>query len=257
VFWWGVCSYLRFVRELSLYLDFMDVGGFLKTSLVDYPGKVSCVAFTVGCSFRCPFCHNRELVLPSEFPPLIPEKEISSFLLKRRAVIDGVVITGGEPTLQADLADFARKIKSLGLLVKLDTNGSNPQSVEVMLTEGLLDYVALDVKAPLDQRYLTASGVTPPIRPIKKTISLLANSLVPFELRTTVVPSLHTDVDVLDMAYQLAEMKLPAAPWYLQQFVPQNCLEPLYCGLSPYREEELHAILEKVVKVFPAAELRV
>ncbi|OQX50761.1 MAG: anaerobic ribonucleoside-triphosphate reductase activating protein [Candidatus Cloacimonas sp. 4484_209] len=129
----------------------MKIGGFQKVSLIDYPGKICAIVFTRGCNFRCPYCHNPELVLPENYSPLIPEEEIFSFLEKRRGKLDAVEITGGEPTLQEDLTEFIRKIKEMGFLVKLDTNGSFPSVLEKVIYSGLVDYIAMDVKAPLEK----------------------------------------------------------------------------------------------------------
>ena len=164
----------------------MKIGGFNKFSLIDYPGKVSAVIFTQGCNFRCPFCHNRELVLPELFQECIPEDEISDFLLKRKKQLDGVVITGGEPTIQNDLIEFISEIKNMGFLIKLDTNGSQPKTIQKLINSGSVDYIAMDIKAPLE-KYHQLIGVNFDRKAIEKSIELIRSSKIDFEFRTTVV----------------------------------------------------------------------
>ena len=161
-------------------------------TLLDYPGKVACTVFLSGCNFRCPFCHNAGLVLSPCAQDLIPEERFFAFLQKRKGILDGVCITGGEPCLQPDLADFIRRIREGGFAVKLDTNGSFPDVLQVLLQQGLLDYVAMDVKnAPA--RYAETCGVPGfDPAPVERSVRLLQQSGVPFELRTTVVAGLHT-----------------------------------------------------------------
>ena len=234
----------------------MDIKGFQKVSLIDYPGKIAAVVFTTGCNFRCPFCHNRDLVLHQENLPSITEEEIFVHLEKRRGLVDGVVLTGGEPTLQKDLPNFARKIKDLGLLVKLDTNGSNTSILQSMVKNNLVDYLALDIKAPLDHRYAKSVGRQKfDITTILQSMVKVAESGVDYELRTTVVPGLHSEEDLLDLARQLSEIT-PKAKWFLQNFQPKNCLDPEFEKVEPYDKMFLENLVGKLKVYMPSVELR-
>jgi pyruvate formate lyase activating enzyme len=172
----------------------MKIGGFQKVSLIDYPGRVCAVVFTQGCNFRCPFCHNPELVDPGRFEPLLDEAEILAFLEKRRGKLDGVSITGGEPTLQPDLAAFAGRLKEMEFLVKIDSNGSRPDVLKELVERRLVDYLAMDIKGPL-KKYDTLTGVGNSGREIRESIALIVASGLPCEFRTTVVPSLLAERD--------------------------------------------------------------
>ncbi len=162
----------------------MRIGGLLKFSLIDYPGKVAAVVFTQGCNYRCPFCHNPELVLPELFTEPIDLADIFAFLEKRRGQLQGIVITGGEPTLHNDLKEFIARIKALGYLVKLDTNGSRPEVLREILDARLVDFVAMDIKSSL-QGYCKATGVTPDLECIKASIQAILSSGVAHIFRTT------------------------------------------------------------------------
>ncbi|MBN2410532.1 anaerobic ribonucleoside-triphosphate reductase activating protein [candidate division KSB1 bacterium] len=164
----------------------MKIAGLQKFSLIDYPGKISAVVFTRGCNFRCPFCHNPELVLPESYAELYPPEKIFQFFDKRRNQLDGIVITGGEPTLQDDLIDFVKEIKKFGYLVKLDTNGSKPDVLEQMICEKLLDYISMDIKAPFD-KYDLVCGVKSNPENIQKSIDVIKKSDIVHTFRTTVV----------------------------------------------------------------------
>ena len=166
----------------------MLIGGFQKCSLIDYPDKISAIVFTLGCNLRCFYCHNPELVYPELFEKPIPEEEIFSFLTKRTGKLDAVTITGGEPTLQEDLLDFILKIKKLDFLVKLDSNGSNPDILENVISSKAIDYIAMDVKAPLGKyQGITNSNIDP--ERIKRSIELIMGSKIDYEFRTTVAKS--------------------------------------------------------------------
>ncbi|PIS20578.1 anaerobic ribonucleoside-triphosphate reductase activating protein [candidate division WWE3 bacterium CG08_land_8_20_14_0_20_43_13] len=235
----------------------MYLAALQKISLLDYPEKVAAVVFTAGCNFNCPFCHNRQLVVPQEYPCGLDEGEFFDFLLKRQGLLDGVVFTGGEPSLQPDLREFIGKVKELGFLVKLDTNGSCPKVVSDLLSGGQLDYIAVDVKAPFDQRYELASGISVDLLSVKETLNKLLLSNVFFELRTTVVPGLHTIDWMTDLACQLKDRALaPRAPWFLQPFEPKNCLNNEYLARAPHTKLELNAILESVKNIYHNVSLR-
>lgn len=174
----------------------MNIGGFQPFSLSDFPGRVSALVFTQGCNFRCPYCHNRSLI-PLDAPASISftQWRIMEFLTLRQDQLDGVVITGGEPTLQPDVADFAREVKSMGLEIKLDTNGSRPDMLEPLLKEGILDHVAMDIKAPLET-YDRLSGVSIDNEKIMDSIRLIRSSGIEHEFRTTAIDHLLTDNDL-------------------------------------------------------------
>jgi len=177
----------------------MRLAAWHPTSLTDYPGKVAAVLFTAGCNFRCPFCHNPELVLPEfvERADLLDDDELFAELSERSSFLDGVVITGGEPTLQPELNRFIERVKAHGLMIKLDTNGARPDVVEKLLEQSALDYVAVDAKAP-PERYEEVTGVADVSKAVSGTIGLLKRSRVDFEVRTTVAPGLSaSDVEAI------------------------------------------------------------
>ncbi|MDE5588912.1 MAG: anaerobic ribonucleoside-triphosphate reductase activating protein [Acetatifactor sp.] len=228
----------------------MEIHGFNKTTLLDYPGHVAATVFTGGCNFRCPFCHNADLVLNPGSQPLVPEEEVLSHLKKRRGILEGVCITGGEPTLQPDLPDFIRKIRELGYLVKLDTNGYMPEVLTHLLAEGMLDYVAMDVKASPDN-YQIASGC-PGIDfdRIEKSISVLKHCKIPYEFRTTVVQGLHT-VQEFDAISRLLE---GGRAYYLQAFrESENVIQE---GFRAFPADVMEEIREKAGKYIDKVELR-
>ena len=192
----------------------MQIHNYIKTSLIDYPGKISCVVFTQGCMWRCWYCQNAELLVKKQGQIL--EEEVLEFLKTRKGLLDAVVICGGEPTLQADLKDFIKKVKTLGFLVKLDTNGTNPEVLKELLDENLLDYVAMDIKAPL-YKYKDIAMVDIETKKLELSIEILKHSTIDYEFRTTVVPTLSKQ-DIVDIA-----KTIEGAPhYYLQHFVKQK-----------------------------------
>lgn len=233
----------------------MVIKGLQKTTLLDYPGKVSCIVFVGGCNFRCPFCHNSDLVLAPQKLPTIAEDDFFAFLKTRVGLLDGVVITGGEPTLYPDLSRFMKKVKGLGFLVKLDTNGSNPEMVRELIKDRLVDYIAMDLKGPLKkyQNYIGQSqNYGRKAEYIETTLKILTESGLEFELRTTVVPTLHTKEDLLKMARELQTIGF--VTWYLQQFSPKKCLDPRFENIKPYPksffEDSLYEIKKYVQTTF-------
>ncbi|NOZ69069.1 MAG: anaerobic ribonucleoside-triphosphate reductase activating protein [Deferribacteres bacterium] len=236
----------------------MKTGGLHKLSLIDYPGKISAVVFTQGCNFRCPYCHNPGLVYPHLFSSPVPEHDILSFLSRRQGLIDGVVITGGEPLLQPGLEDFIRRVRDMGFSVKLDTNASNPARLEGLLKAGLIDYVAVDYKAPL-RMYHMAAGTAVDTGDIVRSVTAVTGSGIPYEVRTTLFSGLGSD-DITEMAEELHMMK--AENYFLQAFRPYaDCGEDLapreinlgrlyetLCGFSSYgirnitKEEQCHYV---------------
>ncbi|MEA3471006.1 MAG: anaerobic ribonucleoside-triphosphate reductase activating protein [Thermodesulfobacteriota bacterium] len=215
-------------------------------SLIDYPGKICAIIFTQGCNFRCPYCHNPELVNPKEFGECIAHDEIFSFLERRRGKLDAVSITGGEPTIQNDLVGFIKKIKDLGYLVKIDTNGTMPDILEELMGKKLLDLIAMDVKAPLD-KYKKIVKASVDTRRIEESIHLIMNSGIDYEFRTTIVKSLLDEEDIKKIG-----MVIEGADCYiLQKFVPSKTLNPKFMNEKTFTDEEFERTfksLEKLVK---------
>jgi pyruvate formate lyase activating enzyme len=215
----------------------MKIGGLQKVSLNDYPGKICATVFTQGCNFRCPYCHNPELVDPSQYGPVIPEEEVISFLDKRRGKLEGVTVTGGEPTLQQDLETFLRELKNMRYLIKIDTNGSNPDILSTLIDRHLIDYIAMDIKGPL-KRYEQITAVKGEMSLIKRSIQLVMTSGIEYEFRTTVVRS-QLDVDDLVSMVQL----IKGAPLYvLQTFVAKKTLDNTFLSEKSYAPDQLSAI---------------
>lgn len=231
----------------------MEIGGLQKLTLIDYPGKIACTVFTVGCNFRCPWCYSAELVLPEkiEIQPKIPEKEFFDFLEGRKGLIEGVVVCGGEPTLHKDLPEFCEKIKKLGYLVKLDTNGSNPKMLKKLIDEKLIDYVAMDIKAP-KEKYKLATNVDIDVGRIQKSINILKEGKVDYEFRTTVVPTIQTKEDILKIARWLK----PAPKYFLQSFRPEKTMNSKFENIKPYTKEYLLEIRESIAPFFEVCQVR-
>ena len=227
----------------------MIIKGLQKTTLLDFPGKVACTVFTGGCNFRCPFCHNASLVLRAGEVDDISEDEFFSYISKRKGILDGVCITGGEPLLSKDIENFIRKIKSTGLLVKLDTNGTFPDKLEALLDEGLLDYVAMDVKNTKEKYALTA-GVSEYPEAIERSIKLIMQKAPDYEFRTTVVSELHSPQDIVDIAKWLNGTK----HYFIQSYTDSGDI--LKDGFSAYNDSKMLEILENTRKVLPCTVLR-
>jgi len=227
----------------------MNIGGLQKTSLIDYPGKICSTVFTIGCNFRCGFCHNPELV--NSTAKLIPEDEVLDHMRKRQRILDAVCITGGEPTLQKDLPKFARKVKALDLLVKIDTNGSNPVMLNSMIKKRLVDYVAMDIKAPLE-KYSKIANVDVDMKTTQKSINLIRKSGIDYEFRTTVVPGLHNRNDIIKIGKWLKGSKR----YYLQKFVPAKLLDKEYETKEPYTTNEMKQLLSGVQEYFDECRIR-
>lgn len=228
----------------------MNIGGLQKTSLQDYPEEVSSIIWTIGCNFSCPFCYNKDLVEGSIAE--IPEEEIFYFLEKRKKLIDGLVITGGEPFLQKDLKNFCKKVKKLGYKIKIDTNGSFPVKLKELIDEKLVDYIAMDVKAPRN-KYGKLTNVKINVKKIEKSIDIIKNSTVNYEFRTTIIPQLLTKQDVIDIATWLKDAKR----FYLQQFkIDTPLISQKLAKVSPYSEEELLKMLEDIKPCFDICEVR-
>lgn len=228
-----------------------SVAGFIRTSLVDYPGYVCSTVFLSGCNFRCPYCHNRDLVTGSSQLQRVPLDQVLNFLENRITLLDGVCITGGEPTLTADLPILIRAIKDLGLRVKLDTNGTNPDMLEKLLADSLVDYVAMDIKAP-PRKYGKITKATVRLADIQAAIDLLREATIEYEFRTTVVPKLLMEEDLLAIGRWLEG----AFTYVIQQFRPRNTLDPNYESLGPYPPDWLETMAGKLRPYFKSVRVR-
>ena len=229
----------------------MLIKGLQKLTLLDFPEKMACTLFTFGCNFRCPFCHNASLVLADRADDsIISEEEFFSFLQKRRGMLEGVCISGGEPTLQPDLPAFIRRIRDLGFAVKLDTNGYRPAVLRALIDGGLVDYVAMDVKNSLS-RYPETVGITRfDTAPLEESLDLLMENRVPFEFRTTLVRGLHTPESIAEMGKRLAGEER----FFLQTFEDSGDL--IADGLSGFDREETETLLAVLCNYVPNAQIR-
>jgi pyruvate formate lyase activating enzyme len=229
----------------------MKIGGLQKVSLIDYPGKISAIIFTQGCNFRCPYCHNPELVEQKLFQTCLSEKDILAFLTTRQGKLDAVTLTGGEPTLQEDLIPFIQKIRNLGFAVKLDSNGSQPDVLASMIQKKLLDFIALDVKAPIE-KYQSVVQAPVAIDVIRESIRLVLKAKIQHEFRTTVVASLLTAKDILAIVREIAGAKRYA----LQKFQPARTLNKKYIQEKTYSDEEFLKIKKQLEKNVPLIMIR-
>ena len=225
----------------------MMIGGLEKLTLLDFPDNLAAIVFTQNCNFRCHYCYNPMLVWPrTEKPspdgnnikkdhPLIKEEDLFLFLKERKGKIDGVVISGGEPTLHSDLPQFIKKIKDLGYLVKLDTNGTNPVMLANLIKDKLIDYVAMDLKATLE-KYEQTVGVKVNLENLQKSVKIILSGSIPYEFRSTLVPVLHTEDDVKKMGSLIKGANL----WYLQKFKPDaDLIDPEFKKLPTFSDKEL------------------
>lgn len=217
----------------------MQIKGLHKLSVIDFPDKIACIIFFGGCNFRCPYCYNKSLVLDEE-TSTYSQEEVFDFLKSRIGLLDGVVISGGEPTLNQELPEFLEKIKELGFLIKLDTNGSNPEMLKHLIDKKLVDYLAMDLKAPFDS-YQSACKSNISIEKLKESIKFISNSNIEHELRATVLPALHSREDIIEMAKTAKEFGIKRL--YLQQFVPKKPLLDLnFEEAKPFSQQELEEI---------------
>lgn len=227
----------------------MILGGLQKLTLVDYPGKLAATVFTVGCNFRCPFCHNPELVIPSDKfqRGVLSEEDFFKFLGQRQGKLEGVCVTGGEPTVQKDILNFLHKIKELRFLVKLDSNGTNPEILEKAFSEKLVDFVAMDIKSSLDN-YSKACGVEIDTSKIAKSVELIRSSGVDYEFRTTVVPGIHVLEDFISIGKWLCGIERYALQEYRNEGKVLN--EELMKSLNGEKLdlEKIKKLLEKDFK---------
>lgn len=230
----------------------MILGGYQKLTLIDYPGKIATTVFTVGCSFRCPFCHNPELVNLKLAHDEKSEKEFFQFLDKRKGKLEGVCITGGEPTIQPDIIDFIKKIKKRGFAVKLDSNGTRPDVLKKLIDAKLVDYIAMDIKSQL-KNYDKMTGTKVDKDRIKISAELIMNSGIPYEFRTTVVPGLHTEKDFEEIAKWIKG----ARAYYLQEYrEEQKILDNNLKKKTKGKKIDLEKIQKKIEKNFDKIGIR-
>jgi pyruvate formate lyase activating enzyme len=218
----------------------MIFGGLEKCTLIDYPGKTACMVYTIGCNFRCPYCHNPELVDETS-PQAITEEEVLMFLDTRKGLLDGLVITGGEPTIHDDLLSFISKVKEKGFLVKLDSNGTRPAMLREAMERNLVDYVAMDIKSPL-AKYSGIAARPVDVGAVQESIGLLMSSPVEYEFRTTVVKALLSEEDIVQIGREIQGAKR----YYLQAFVPTKILNPQFKKKVSYSKEELEELCDKI-----------
>ena len=228
----------------------MIVCGFQKLTLLDFPGRVAATVFTGGCNLRCPFCHNATLVTDTKETPILATDEVLAYLKKRQGILDGVCVTGGEPTLQVDLPDFLRRLKEMSYAVKLDTNGTSPEVLRRLLSERLVDYVAMDIKNCRERYGITAGKIPFDIAPIEESVRLLMSGSVPYEFRTTTVRGIHTAADFRAIGAWIAG----AERYYLQGFVDSGSL--IGGGFEAFTPDEMKQFLAIAREYVPSAQLR-
>lgn len=231
----------------------MKIGGLQKTTLIDFPGRVAATIFLSGCNFRCPWCYSPELVLPEKIKkqPKISEKYFFSFLKKKKGLLEGIVICGGEPTINKDLISFIKEIKKMGYLIKLDTNGSNPKQLKELIDKKLIDYVAMDVKLPKD-RYKEVFGTKIDIKDIEKSINILRKGKIDYEFRTTVVPNIHKKEDIIKIAKWIQGAKR----YYLQDFRPEKTIDEKFEKIKSYSKEYFLEIQKAIAPFFKICQVR-
>jgi pyruvate formate lyase activating enzyme len=250
----------------------IKIGGLQKVTLIDFPGKIACTVFFIGCNFRCRFCYNSDLVLPEKIKKqkTISQKDFFKFLKERKNLVEGVCIGGGEPTIYKDLPEFIKKIKKMGFLAKLDTNGTNPEMLKYLIDKKLVDYVAMDIKAPLGlkskfpisnfqsnsksqiSKYEKITGVSVDLNKIKRSIDIIKNSGVDYEFRTTVVPSIHTKEDIIQIAKEIS----PAKRYFLQNFLQKPTIDKKLEKIKPYPKEFLLEIQKEIAPFFEICKVR-
>ncbi len=219
------------------------IRGIIEASFLDWDGKVVITLYTPNCNFKCPFCHNWELMANPERYPEKSWEDIEALFNEHGDFLDGACFTGGEPLLEPDIEEWVGKVKAMGKLVKLDTNGTLPGKLKELLDKGLVDYIAMDFKAPLDERYSTAAGAKADIKNIKKSIGMIRKSGIEHEFRTTVVPGIHTKKDLVEIAKFLGGGK-----YVLQQFVPYHALDEKLREVKPYDNEAIMEMAEACSK---------
>ena len=238
-------------KLIQSYLIIMMIKGFQKLSLIEYPEKISAIVFLGNCNFKCHFCYNIELVRDYDKLPDIPEKEILDFLSTRKGLLDGIAITGGEPTLHKELPEFIKKVKDLGFLVLLETNGSNTEMLKELIDNKLVDYVAMDIKAPLE-KYDEITGVKVNKENIQESINIIRKSGLDYEFRTTVIPKHFKEDDALAIGKWLKGSKR----YVLQQFRPEKTLNDNYKKMESYAPEKLKELADLIRPFFDFVKVR-
>lgn len=234
----------------------MQIASYLKTSLIEWPDKITSVLFTPGCNFRCPFCHNADLV-KNRGISLLKEEDILADIKKRRKWIEAVVITGGEPTLQKDLSKFLEALKSLKLFTMIHTNGTNPEIIEKLLAEKLVDYLAMDLKGDFEDYAKFTGNVELQISKVKSSAKLISGSGIEYEFRTTVVPGLHNLNNLSLLAEEIKEVSPTSkTKWFLQQFQPKNTFDKKFLKVKPYSKEEMKTFQRVLEEIIPDVFLR-
>jgi pyruvate formate lyase activating enzyme len=229
----------------------MIVGGIQPLTLLDYPGKVAITIFTIGCNFRCKFCYNPELVIPEKYTKVFSMNDVWGLIKSRKDLADAVCITGGEPTLHSDLPEFIKKLRDIGLLVKLDTNGTNPEMLAKLLDQKILDYVAMDIKSPW-AKYKGIVG-TVAVEKIRKSATMILNSHIDHEFRATVVPELHSVEDIIEMAQQIKG----ADKFYIQRFKPvEQLVDENFIPAGKFMLKELNEIRNQIKSWFKICGVR-
>lgn len=233
----------------------MNIAGLQKLTLLDYPDRVACTVFLQGCNFRCPFCHNSDL-LPGTGPACMEEEDFFTFLNSRKGLLDGVCITGGEPTLQKDLPEFIKRIKELGFAVKLDTNGSCPEILKALIQAGLVDYVAMDIKNSPEKYAETAGMAGKLLNAVEESIGILLTEKVDYEFRTTVVAEFHDEASVTDMGQWLCRLGDGKKPkkWFLQCYTHRDSV--LADGLHAPEVAQMQHFAEKLMPYAEQVSLR-
>ena len=229
----------------------MNIGGLQKFSMIDYPDKLTAIVFTLGCNFRCGYCHNPELVLPEKFNLSLDENKILEFFKTRVGKLDAISITGGEPTLQADLPQFMKKVKDLGFLIKLDTNGTNLKMLKEIIDNKLVDYLAMDIKAPLE-KYEEVIKNKVNLEDIKKSIRMIMDSGIEYEFRTTIVKSQLSVDDLLEIGKLIKGANI----YYLQKFVSSKANDERFLKEKTYSDKEFEKIKKDILKYVQKCEIR-
>ena len=241
---------------LSVIMSSMNIGGFLPTTMLDYPGRLACTVFTCGCNLRCPFCQNGSLVLPALFEDPLDTGDVIAHIKKRRNILEGVCITGGEPTLHADLPDLIRLIKDLGLPVKLDSNGSNPAMIKKLYEDGLIDMIAMDIKAA-PSKYAAVCGLKEiDLSPYEESVRYIMECGIEYEFRTTLVKGLHDISDMEGIGRWLSCAKAYTLQSYKKSDGVISVIEGSAGRFMTFSDEELSEMLKTVQKYIPCASLR-
>ena len=228
----------------------MQFSGFQKLTLLDYPEKTACTLFTAGCNFRCPFCHNAALVTHIDNTNYFTEEYVLDYLKKRTGILDGICITGGEPLMHKELLEFIKKVKDLGYLVKLDTNGSYPDRLVALIDSGLIDYVAMDIKNTQEKYNETAECSVEDLRSVIKSVEILKQNKIDYEFRTTVVKEYHEVEDIK----KIAEWIAPASKYFLQNFIDSG--DVIKNNLSAHSRETLDLMRLAAQDIIPKVEIR-